>query len=241
MQLKLSLSRPTHVAPSPRVLQVAAMFGLGVDETKVIELIPPTTLELAAGNIIFITGPSGGGKSSLLSLVATALEAHRDQVKIIRFDALSALPDRPLVDALSEDGDGVDVAPALTLLSIVGLADAFVMLRKPSELSEGQRYRLQLAQALAIAQRSSGVMCVILADEFGATLDRVTAKVIARQLRKWTRRSAVPICFIAATTHDDLLESLEPDVLIEKGLGTAIEVITQQDRSRALEKGAQSS
>jgi hypothetical protein len=32
------------------------------------------------------------------------------------------------------------------------------------------------------------------------------------------------VCFICATTHDDLLEPLCPDVLIEKHLGTGITV-----------------
>ncbi len=225
MKLTLSLDRETHVAPSPRVMQVATLFGLGVDETKTITLIPPTTIRLRPNTILFITGPSGGGKSSLLRLMAQAIEAQPGQASLIRFDALPPLPDLPLVDALAADGEGDDVGPTLRLLSLVGLADAFVMLRKPSQLSEGQRYRLQLAQALALAQRSATPLCIILADEFGATLDRLTAKVIARQLRKWTRSSTIPICFVAATTHDDLLEPLEPDLLIEKGLGGAIDVV----------------
>jgi len=228
MQLELSLSRPTHVHPSARVLQVAAMFGLGVDESKQLQIIAPATLELRGRSIVFITGPSGGGKSSLLALIAAAAQSHPDEASVISFGSLPALPDLPLVDALAQPDDGDDINPALRLLSIVGLADAFVMLRKPSELSEGQRYRLQLAHALALAQQCAAPLCIILADEFGATLDRITAKVIARQLRKWISRSPVPICFIAATTHDDLLEPLEPDVLIEKGLGTAMEVVDRR-------------
>ena len=71
-----------------------------------------------------------------------------------------------------------------------------------------------------------GGLHLILADEFGATLDRLTAAVIARNIRKWTRRNR-HICFIAATTHDDLLESLDPDVLIEKHLGSEIDVLSR--------------
>jgi len=98
------------------------------------------------------------------------------------------------------------------------------MLRKPSELSDGQRYRLRLAQTIDLAQReSSGA--VILADEFAATLDRQTAQVIARNVRRWTSKTAHT--FVAATTHDDLLEALEPDVLVFKGLGDQLQVLTR--------------
>ena len=55
----------------------------------------------------------------------------------------------------------------------------------------------------------------------GTTLG-VTAMVIAHNVRKWVSKSDA--CFIAATTHDDLLESLAPDVLIEKHLGERMDV-----------------
>lgn len=229
MQLQLQHTVTTRVEPSPHVLRVAAMFGLGVDETRTISLISPTTLDLpgapCGGQVIFITGASGSGKSTLLRLIDQELR-KRDDVWVIRFDDLPDLPDRPLVDCFG----ALLLEQVLQCLSLAGLNDAFVMLRKPSELSDGQRYRLQLAQAIAAVQQcdeADGLLTVVLADEFGATLDRLTATVIARNIRKWTRRQK-NICFIAATTHDDLLEPLEPDVLIEKHLGTGIEVHRRQ-------------
>ena len=41
----------------------------------------------------------------------------------------------------------------MELLSLVGLGDAFVMLRRPRELSDGQRARLRIAQAIELAER----------------------------------------------------------------------------------------
>ena len=63
---------------------------------------------------------------------------------------------------------------------------------------------------------------MILADEFGATLDRLTAMNIARGMAKWVRNTTHT--FSAATTHDDLLEALGPEVLVWKGLGAEMEV-----------------
>lgn len=220
--LALSLTVPTAVTPSPRVMRVAAMFGLGLDEERQRTLVPPVSLTLRPGQVIFITGASGGGKTTLLRLIAEGLLSH-PAVRVIRFDALPALADVPLVEAWPE----LTLEEVASVLSLAGLNDAFVMLRSPSELSDGQRYRLRLAQALALTRSEPGAMTVVLADEFGATLDRLTAKVIARNLRRWTRREA-GVCLIVATTHDDLLESLEPDVLIEKGAGSAMTVLERE-------------
>ena len=41
------------------------------------------------------------------------------------------------------------------------------------------------------------------------------------------RTQAANQTFIAASAHDDLLEGLEPDVLVWKGLNDQIEVVTR--------------
>ena len=235
MQLNLSLSRDTAVAPSPRVLRVAGMFGLGVEEDRKLTIIPPVTLDLSPRQVIFITGGSGSGKRSLLALIDAAARLRGD-ARVIRFDRLPALPDKPLVDCFDDalpagEDEDARLAHVLALLSRAGLGDAFVMLRKPAELSDGQRYRLKLAQVMALVDASIDAgLTIILADEFGATLDRLTASVIARNVRRWTRQCPAPVCFIAATTHDDLLEPLEPDVLVEKHLGERIEIINRHGK-----------
>lgn len=226
--LHVACEVPTAVTPSPRVCEVAAMFGLGVDERRTLTIVPPTELTLGAGQIIFITGASGGGKTTLLRLIREQL-AGRADAHIIDFDALGndTSGGGALIEAI-----GGTLEVATRRLALAGLNDAFVMLRRVGELSDGQRYRFQLAQAIAEAENTPqaaslnserGALAVLLADEFTATLDRLTAKVIARNLRKWVSRANV--CFIAATTHDDLLEHLEPDVLIVQHPGEAMQVV----------------
>jgi ABC-type lipoprotein export system ATPase subunit len=265
LTFKLQLSRPasTSLTPSPNVLAVAGMFGLSLDPppsdrsrpgaaTPELTIIPPTTLTLRGGQVVFITGPSGGGKSSLLHLIHAALNAADPPVRTLRLDpgAIQNVPDLPLIDTFPPPLEN-----ALALLSLAGLSDAFVLLRRPSELSDGQRYRFALAHALSQippapapgipgTSRTSGnvsachgedpnhagpsapevPLTVLLADEFGATLDRLTAAVLARNLRRWTRRQA-GVVFVAATTHEDLLEPLEPDILIEKHLGSTLTLL----------------
>ncbi|MBI1335860.1 MAG: ATP-binding cassette domain-containing protein [Phycisphaera sp.] len=228
LPLQLQWTVRTDVDPSPRVMRVAAMFGLGVEGGRDVRVVPPIKLTLRPGQVVFITGPSGGGKSSILRLISNQL-LHDTRVRVMAFHHLPEPAERPLVDVF----DHLPLERAVRVLSLAGLGDAFVMLRRPSELSDGQRYRLRLAQVMAMAEEQpghpasngQGPLMVVLADEFGATLDRLTATVIARNIRRWVSRCLTPVCFVAATTHDDLLEPLEPDTLIEKGLGESVEVL----------------
>ena len=152
------------------------------------------------GAITLVTGPSGAGKSSLLRALRGTVDAHW-----IDFDRLE--PDAvPLVDCFDE----TPLAGALALLSRVGLCEAWTYLRTPSELSEGQRWRLKLALALHGSRHARG-RAILCADEFAAILDRVTAMVVARALRSAIR---APLSALVATSHDDLVDALQPDAIV---------------------------
>ncbi|MEL7239943.1 MAG: hypothetical protein AAGK78_13890 [Planctomycetota bacterium] len=61
-------------------------------------------------------------------------------------------------------------------------------------------------------QTAKGVLLV--ADEFAAVLDRTTAKLVARALRRTVDRLSrvgVPVAAVVATSHDDLVDALCPD------------------------------
>lgn len=185
------------VRPRGRTLatnEVADLFGLD-EGREILTVAEGLLLDIRPGDLVIFTGPSGAGKSSLLRAAGAQLGALDAQAL--------ALPDQPLIESLPGP-----IGQRLDRLAACGLAEARLLLRAPSELSDGQRYRFRLAYALATAEAGEGSF--ILADEFAALLDRTLAKTLAFNLRKLVSRSGIGV--LAATTHDDLIDDLNPDL-----------------------------
>ena len=177
--------------PSVHAAVVMDHFGLGFETGRHV-IADGLELPLQPGDVVAFTGPSGSGKSSLMRAAAAQLDG------VLAADALD-LGDRILVDALE-----LPAAETLGLLSSCGLGEAQLMLRTPAELSDGQRYRFRLALAVSRQPRW------IVADEFTAALDRTLARVIAFNLRKLATRTGIGV--LVATTHEDILDDLQPDL-----------------------------
>jgi len=189
--------------PTCNTSYVQTVFGIGF-ETGPNVIARDVEIDYAPGKIVLFTGPSGSGKSSLLRAAADQAE---DAVTLDE----TPRDDRALIDTLGHDARG-----AAHLLSLCGLAEAFLMLRTPGELSDGQRYRYGLARCLSRPART------IVADEWCAKLDRTTAKVISRNARKIALKRGVG--FLLATTHEYIIEDLQPDTIVRCRGGGTVEV-----------------
>jgi sulfate/thiosulfate transport system ATP-binding protein len=182
------------------------------------------------GSLTALLGPSGGGKSTLLRVIAGLEEPDAGTVLIGRQEVTDHPPQRREVGfvfqhyaAFKHMSVADNVAFGLTvrkrpkdqvkarvqeLLELVGLSHLGE--RYPSQLSGGQRQRMALARALAVEPR------VLLLDEpFGALDARVR-----EELRTWLRRlhDDVHVTTIFVT-HDqeEALEIAEQIVVINEG------------------------
>jgi len=105
-----------------------------------------------------------------------------------------------------------DAALAIEILNYAGISDAVLYRARYRELSTGQKERAKIAWALAHRPN------LILVDEFGAHLDPVTARRMARRMSQlsWEKR----ITLVLVTHRREILESLEPDAIYMVGYGT---------------------
>jgi hypothetical protein len=183
-------------------------FGITVQRLKSNAVTHSCEIKLLGGDICYITGPSGSGKSVLLREFYNTFNNSRK----INIDDIPLPDDKTSVDCI--EGGFLET---LRTLSYAGLTDVFCVLNSPATLSEGQKYRYRIAKAIASDRQ------FIFADEFCSNLDRVTAAVISHNLRKFATKTGKT--FILASSHDDLLADLLPEVIVIKHLAGESEVV----------------
>ncbi|MEI4487101.1 ATP-binding cassette domain-containing protein [Frigidibacter sp. MR17.14] len=137
-------------------------------------VLGPMRLEVAAGETVALTGPSGVGKTTLLRLAAgldRAFDGTRRaaaQLAVV-FQEPALLPWRSALDNLTL-ATGITPGRAEDWLARVGLPGLGA--RFPNQLSLGQQRRLSLARAFAAEPD------LLLMDEPFVSLDQATAEAI---------------------------------------------------------------
>jgi sulfate/thiosulfate transport system ATP-binding protein len=188
------------------------------------------SLNVRDGSLTALLGPSGGGKSTLLRVIAGLEAPDSGRVLIGGEDATTKPPQRRDVGfvfqhyaAFKHMTVAKNVAFGLTirkrpkdeiearvkeLLELVHL-DGFAH-RYPSQLSGGQRQRMALARALAVQPR------VLLLDEPFGALDATVRKELRAWLRRLHDEVHVTTVFV---THDqeEAMEVAEQIVVLNHG------------------------
>jgi len=198
-------------------------------------------LSLPTGKLTALLGPSGGGKSTLLRIIAGLEQADEGRVAIEGADATHLPPQRRNVGFVfqhyaafkhmtvaknvafgleirrrSKAEVATRVAELLDLVHLSQFAH-----RLPSQLSGGQRQRMALARALAVEPT------VLLLDEPFGALDAQVRKELRQWLRRLHDEVQVTTVFV---THDqeEALEVADDVVVINEGrveqVGTPDEV-----------------
>lgn len=219
LKVKVDKSFRARSRVTKRTIAVAKAFGIGIDEEKVFPVFEDFEVEVNPGDVVYVTGESGAGKSVLLKALARELSRHSEFGGVVTDRDVEVKPGEILIH-----GVGRDESEAMRILSMVGLNEAFLFLRRYRDLSEGQKYRYRLAKAYWTGRKT------LIFDEFCSTLDRVTARIVAYLSQKFCRKTGRTL--IAATAHEDLLEDLNPNLLIRKSFGPYVEVAKLNPKPR---------
>jgi putative ABC transport system ATP-binding protein len=200
--------------------RVSKTYGEGSAE---VHALRDVDLVVQAGELVAVMGPSGSGKSSLLTIAGSLESATRGEVLVegtplggLTRDQTSALrrrsigfvfQDYNLLSGLTAvenvamplELDGMAARPArrvaVAALEELGLAERAD--RFPDDLSGGERQRV------AIARATVGDRRLLLADEPTGALDSVNSESVMRVLRTTTRRGAAAV----VVTHEPHMAS----------------------------------
>ncbi|MFN7781724.1 MAG: ABC transporter ATP-binding protein [Lysobacterales bacterium] len=199
-----------------------------------VEALAPTDLRIEAGEFVAVTGPSGGGKSTLLNLlgclaplsagryllggrcVGGLAEQARADVRNRRIGfvfqgfqllpQLSALENVALPLLYQSLPQQARLQRARQLLERLGLGER--LQHRPDALSGGQRQRVAIARALVCAPE------LILADEPTGSLDPESSLEVMNVLRELHAHGST----LVLVTHDPAIAASAPRRLrIERG------------------------
>ena len=217
------------------------MSGAGVEVGHVrkrfehgrIRALEDVTLSIAAGELVALTGPSGGGKSTLLNLIGALDRPDAGEIVVGGLDVthlrhparyraetvgfvfqfhnliatLNAV-ENVQIPMLGMPPRAVREQRAHDLLDEVGLGDR--IRSYPPTLSGGERQRVAIARALANEPR------LLLADEPTGALDSETGAQIMDVLRRVRDEHGTTILLV--TNDDDVAAQADRVLQIRDGL-----------------------
>ncbi|MFD7658558.1 ABC transporter ATP-binding protein [Actinosynnema sp. NPDC059797] len=209
---------------------MTVLRAVGVERTFVhasgpVRVLRGVDLEVAAGELVTLSGPSGSGKSALLSVLAGFDRPDAGAVELCG-EVLTSPPSWKacalLPQALGLAGEltlaenvalpirlgrtGGDLGRVTGLLAELGIAE--LADRYPGEVSFGQQQRAALARAVVCSPAA------LLADEPTAHLDRHSAPAAVRVLRRAADEGAA---VLVATHHDEVHRAADRTITLVDG------------------------
>ena len=229
---KVSASYKTSNGITQRSQEVRNAFDVDARQLES-PVLKKFSLTIDPGDVVLFSGASGSGKSTALAFLngdsnelQQGMEIDGD---IIGLDPESTArlstkwdDSLPLIDQL-----GGTIKEAIEILNSVGLAEAHLYVKKPFQLSDGQRYRFAVA-LLCDSEKS-----VWVADEFTSSLDPLTAAIVAKGIRKRAYYSGATLV-IAAPHFRHFVDSLQPNKLVMLRWGGVAEVTSLKCQFRIL-------
>ena len=207
-------------------------FGQGTLRKAVLQGV---SAEIHRGEIVLLTGPSGAGKTTILTLIGGLRSVQGGSVRVFDEELFGAsaatllrlrrrigfiFQSPNLLDALTACQNVAlplawsgNIAPAeaqaraLARLAEVGLAEHAH--KHPAKLSGGQRQRVAIARALVVGPS------LILADEPTSALDKHTGREVVELLQRLAQHQK---CTVLLVTHDPrILDIADRTLSLEDG------------------------
>jgi putative ABC transport system ATP-binding protein len=192
---------------------VTLRYGDGAETVTALDRVD---LEVGAGELVAVVGPSGSGKSSLLAVAGALTAPSSGSVRVADVDLTGLPPRRTTAIRRRHIGfvfQSANLVPALTSLDQVRLPltfgkfsdprDPLQLLaevgmehkagRRPHQLSGGERQRVGIARALVTRPR------LLLVDEPTAALDRQRSQDVVALLAREAHDHGVGTIMV---THD---------------------------------------
>lgn len=170
---------------------IQSTYDINIEKSLNIEipLIDKNELNSFEWNIGLICGGSGSGKSTILK--------HQFSEPMIP----TYNNDKPIISQFEE----LEPEEVCNVLESVGLSSVPVWLRKPSELSVGEKARLDLCWVLIKKNENK----ILVFDEFTSTINREVAKSLAFALQRYVRKKNIKV--VISSCHFDIIDFLQPD------------------------------
>ncbi len=195
--MKIEVHKSCANFRSYRAARVKSLFN--AESGANFDLVVDLPIDDADWKLGLIVGPSGSGKSSLGEKVLG---------KQAFYQSTDWPGNKPIIDAIAASGDFNDVTAAL---ASVGLGSVPTWLRPYRVLSNGEKFRADLARV--IAERPDSIVI----DEFTSVVDRQIARFGALAFAKSWKRG-VGKC-VLLSCHYDIIDWLEPDWVFDTGTG----------------------
>lgn len=195
--MRISVTNSCADFQSYRAERVKSLFN--VDDGSRFEVAVDLPIEQDGWAIGLVVGPSGSGKTS----IGKAIFAAPGAMACPEWPA-----DRPIIDCIAPAGRFDDATAAL---SAVGLGSVPAWLRPYPVLSNGERFRADLARI--VCDRPAEVVV----DEFTSVVDRQIARIGALAFGKAWRRTSGKAVLLSC--HYDIIDWLAPDWILDTATG----------------------
>lgn len=195
---RVDLTLKVEVERTPRVVQLEGIFDVPEKKRMSVDFHFDVPIEQRPWQVGLIVGPSGAGKSSV------ALHLFADEM-IAGYDWH---PTRSVVDSFGD----LPIHDVTGALSSVGFSSPPSWIKPFRVLSNGEQFRATMARAIMDPRQR------VVIDEFTSVIDRTVAKIGSNAIAKAVRARPGKQ-FVAVTCHDDVLDWLQPDWVLEPHVG----------------------